>query len=280
MTLGEAERYARNLFAKAGVDSPGLCARLLAGHVLGLDKLACATRPETIMDAVAEARFRGLARRRAMGEPLAYILGKKEFYEHDFLVTPATLVPRPETEMLVDLALERMPGQCGDFVDLGCGCGCIGLSIADLRPFWRAWLLDKSLAALDAACINRQNIASNARLLAGDLFCPPFQAASMDIVVSNPPYIAPEEKNQVMACVLAYEPAMALFSPDSGMAHIEAVIRGACFMLRPGGWVILEHGQNQAKNVCWLLQLHGFAHIENYDDLAGLPRCSVGQKLR
>lgn len=278
MRADEGERLARTLFIKAGVESPGLCARLIMARATGRSKLACALEPEYELSSDQSANFLALCLRCEKGEPLAYILGKKEFYEHEFLVAPATLVPRPETEMLVELALKLPLAPHGKLIDLGCGSGCIGLSLAAKLPDWRIFLLDKSMAALKIARQNARNLGLNANILQGDLFGAPLPHESMDLVISNPPYIALSEQNEVRPTVLAHEPHMALFSSGQGLDHIKGVIDTAKRVLKAGGSLVFEHGASQAEKAAGMLCDSGFANIENYRDFAGLPRCMVAQK--
>lgn len=277
MLLGEAEKKARELFIKAGVESPGLCARLLAGKACGLDKLECLMRPEKPLSPAEEEVFTTLIKRRAKGEPLAYILGKKEFYDHAFAVSPAVLVPRPETELIVDLALKFLAPAKIIFADLGCGSGCIGLSLLAKRPEWSGLLLDISEAALKMARINALAMAPGANIAQGDIFSLPLAFESLDLIVSNPPYIAADD-NSVMPDVLEYEPRLALFSENGGRAHLAAVIGGARNALRKGGGIILEHGEGQGEAVREMLRSEGFTNINIFRDLAGKPRCAMARR--
>lgn len=278
MRLCEHELKAREILTKAGVDSPGLCARILTARAAGLAKIDYILCADQELDTAAAGRLEKFVARRAKGEPLAYILGEKEFYGLLFRVSAATLTPRPETELLVELALKFLPEQAIDFVDLGCGSGCIGETLLCLRPLWRGVLLDASWGALRIAQANARSLGCAAGLLQADLFDLPIKAASMDLIISNPPYISPEDKRLVMAETLAYEPHSALFSSSGGMAHIEGVIAGAANCLKNGGYVMLEHGATQAPKVAGLLLEYGFVQIETFKDLAGLPRCAVGRK--
>lgn len=278
MRLAECELEAAAILTRAGVDSPGLCARLLCAHAAGLSRI------DYILARDQEQKngpcFRELVKRRAAGEPLAYILGKKEFYGHDFRVSPAVLIPRPETEGIVDLALKRVREQNIFFVDMGCGCGCIGESLLLHRPAWRGILLDASLAALAIAKENATALGCSPVFLGADVFALPLAAASVDLVVANPPYIAGEERPRVMAETLAYEPHSALFSPERGLSHLAAVIKGAGNCLKNGGAIILEHGAGQKNAVTRMLAEEGFCEIADYRDLAGLSRCAFARKRR
>ncbi|MDE7241262.1 peptide chain release factor N(5)-glutamine methyltransferase, partial [Desulfovibrio sp.] len=249
MRLGEYEQQMARQLTEAGVDSPRLCARLLCAYALGLDKLGVALAPERHLDMAEAARLEALAARRATGEPLAHITGSREFFGRDFRVTRHTLVPRPETELLVETALELLPAAPLMFADMGAGGGCLGITLARERPMWRGLLLENSREALAVA---RENAAAilpgdETRLtcVLGDLFAPPLHSRSLDLVISNPPYISEGERGCVMDEVLRFEPASALFSPEAGLAHLAAVCQAALRLLRPGGRLIMEHGAGQ-----------------------------------
>lgn len=282
MRLGEYLALAGRRLQKAGADSPRLCAQVLAENLLGLSRLECVLATRRELDSREIAALDALVDRRAAGEPLAHITGHKEFYGLDFLVTPQTLIPRPETELLVDTALELLPDPQGElrFADLGAGCGCIGLALARCRPRWRGLALDLSAEALTVTLANAQRLelAHRVRPVRADLFAPPLRPASLDLVVSNPPYVAPGERSRVMAEVLRFEPHTALFSPQNGLAHLDAATQAATRSLRPGGLLLLEHGDRQGEAVRGLLVRAGFAAPQTRRDLAGLERCTLGRK--
>ena len=201
MRLREYEQNAARRLTKAGVDSPRLCAQLLAGHVLGLDRLHCVLAAECELTPDQAGTLEALTARRATGEPLAHILGDREFFGRTFLVTPDTLIPRPETELLVETALELLPaGQPLRFADLGAGSGCIGVTLCLERPRWCGLLLELSAPALEVARANAARLGAATRLdaLRADLRAIPLAAGSCDLLVSNPPYIADAERGQVM----------------------------------------------------------------------------------
>ena len=281
MRLGEYERQMARKLTEAGVDSPRLCARLLCAQALGLDKLGVALAPERELDEAAAARLAALAARRATGEPLAHITGVREFFGRDFHVTRHTLVPRPETELLVETALELLPQGEVSFADLGAGSGCIGVTLACERPRWRGLLLEESAGALAVAQENAAALldsgASRLVFVRGDLFAPPLRGRALDLVISNPPYIGEGERGCVMDEVLRFEPASALFSPEGGLAHLTAVCEAARRLLRPGGLLILEHGAGQGAAVRSLVVRGGFSEVETRRDLAGLERCTLAR---
>ncbi len=291
---------------KAGVDSPRLCAQVLVEKVLQLDRLACVMQADRQMHAHEIQTLSTLLARRAAGEPLAHITGSKEFYGRDFAVTRHTLIPRPETELLVDNALEAAreivcastvngqnarhsmtegpPAGCGPcFADLGCGSGCIGITLALELPHWQGVLIDISPEAVDTARHNAQRLGAQNRVycLAGDMARPPLARGAYAMLVSNPPYIAESEQGMVMDEVLQHEPHSALFSPAHGLAHLAAAIQAAAWALMPGGRVLLEHGAAQGAATRRLLREHGqFEAPATLRDMAGLERCTMARRAR
>ncbi len=253
---------------------------MIIGAATGVERDAYIFVQEREISREEEEAAEKMLRRRLAGEPMAYILGEREFYNSSFLVSPAVLIPRPETETLVELAISADLPDETTFADFGCGSGCAGLSVALEKPRWRGVLMDNSRAALAVARENGARLTARARYIAGDIFAPPFRRASLDLVISNPPYICESEKNEVCAETLAYEPASALFSPKDGFAHIMALIRAARYILRENGLLAMEHGYRQQDDVARLLADASFDDIRRYEDLAGLPRCVTARKTR
>lgn len=266
------------MLTEAGVDSPGLCARLLTAYAAGVDKIGYILSADQELDSDKAARLESLLARRAAGEPMAYILGVREFYGLPFQVTAATLTPRPETELLVEQALLRLSEDEITFADLGCGSGCIGGTLLHMRAAWRGILADSSAAALEVATANVRALGLDAAIIQADIFSLPFAQGGLDLIVSNPPYISRAESSLVMWETLAYEPHCALFSESDGLAHLHAIIDQAGYCLRKGGWVILEHGDRQGGPVKNMLLAAGFANILDLPDLAMRPRCAIAQK--
>ena len=204
-----------------GVDSPRLSAELLLRHVLGISRVELATRPESAVPAAALTRLEGLLRRRVQGEPVAYLIGQREFFGRDFIVTPATLIPRPETEILVETALEALPAAGVAFADLGTGSGCIAVTLCAERPGWRGIALDRSGRALSVAGRNarRHDTAGRLAFVRGDFLAPCLAPESLDLVVSNPPYVSLTEYAALSPEVRDFEPVTALvpsFADDGG----------------------------------------------------------------
>lgn len=252
-------------------------ARLLLQHILSLshaDIIAYGQRQLTIQQ---QNLLDQLAARRLAGEPMAYLLGWREFYGRRFNVSEAVLIPRPETEHLVEAALTRLPPQ-GRIWDLGTGSGAIAITLACERPDAEVWAADISAAALTVA---RENaIALQAKVIFGQgswyQAQPQPSAHSVDIIVSNPPYIAADDTH-LMQGDLRFEPKHALTDHDNGLSALTSLITGASTFLRHQGWIMLEHGYDQGQAVRHTLAQNGFVQIQTQPDLAGLDRVTLGQ---
>lgn len=228
--------------------------------------------PETL------TRFRRLLRRRLGGEPLAYILGRREFWSLDLKVTPATLIPRPETELLVELALELLPEHPSQRVlELGTGCGAIAAALAWERPGWNLSASDASPEALTVARSNFERLGlGNVRSFLGDWYDALPRGERFQLILSNPPYVAVGDPHLDLGD-LPWEPHSALVAGPDGLAAIRRILRGAPDRLAPAGWVLLEHGFDQGPSVRGLLQQAGFGAIRTCLDLAGLERATLGR---
>lgn len=252
-------------------------ARLLLQHILSLshaDIIAHGQRQLTIQQ---QNLLDQLAARRLAGEPMAYLLGWREFYGRRFNVSEAVLIPRPETEHLVEAALTRLPPQ-GRIWDLGTGSGAIAITLACERPDAEVWAADISAAALTVA---RENaIALQAKVIFGQgswyQAQPQPLTHSVDIIVSNPPYIAADDTH-LMQGDLRFEPKHALTDHDNGLSALTSLITGASTFLRHQGWIMLEHGYDQGQAVRHTLAQNGFVQIQTQPDLAGLDRVTLGQ---
>lgn len=278
MTISEAQKELIAILTKAGVDSPGLCAFMLLEHVTGLKRLELRLAPEKLLSKDELNLLWHLTKRRVRHEPMAYIIGQKGFYEHSFLVSPATLIPRPETELIVELALELLPRDEIFFVDAGCGCGNIGLSLLAARKKWQGLLLDQSVAALQISVQNATHIAPTAFFAQGNLSSLPCKDQSLDLIVSNPPYIGIQEQEELTPEVLAFEPHIALFSDAEGYGHLMALAKEAKRCLKEGGYLIVEHGAKQQQKLKRIFEREAFSQLDAYNDLASLPRCIVAKK--
>lgn len=289
-TLDTLMQQAAARLRAAGDDSPHVCVRALVQAITGLDRTGIILAGPRPLAPEPAARLEGAVSRRCAGEPLAHILGQKEFFGRDFAVTADTLIPRPETELLVELALQHMreaearqtDGLPLRLADLGTGSGCIGITLLAERPHWQGLLLDLSPAALAVARRNARThgVEPRLRCLAGDMTQAPLAPRSLHLLVSNPPYISAAERHEVMADVLRHEPHAALFSPADGLAHLQAACHAAAASLLPGGHLLLEHGWRQGEAVRHILTRSGFVNVTTHTDLAGHERCTQGRLLR
>ena len=271
---------ARRLSERLGLDArtARLEARVLAGLALGCDTAwLIAHEPEPVSPA-AEAGFASLLARRLAGEPVAYLRGEQEFFGRGFLVNPAVLVPRPETELLVEVALATLPvGGAARVLDLGTGSGALALTLALERPAWEIYASDASPAALATAQLNARRLgAAQVRFWAGDWWQAVARVKFFDMVLSNPPYVAEGDPH---LAALAHEPREALVAPDAGRAALAAIIANVPAHLVPGGWLWLEHGWQQGPWVRKSLARKGLGNVTTRLDGAGLERVSGGQKM-
>ncbi len=253
-------------------------ARLLLQDVLGLSHAALIAHAERVLSEAQRRRFMALAARRAAGEPVAYLLGWREFYGRRFAVGPAALIPRPETELLIDRVLERLPpAAAAEVLDLGTGSGVIALTLALERPHCILTAVDVSAGALALARENARTLGvRHIELLQGDWYGPVAQRA-FDLILSNPPYVADTDPHLALGD-LRFEPASALRAGPDGLAAIRHIVAQAPEHLRPNGWLLFEHGYNQADECRHLLADAGFVEITTAADLAELPRVSGGRK--
>lgn len=235
--------------------------------------------PEKKLTEEEEKIFHGFLEQRLHGRPVAHITGSREFWSREFLVTPDVLIPRPETELLVELALERIPaGLAASVADLGTGSGAVAITLALERPNAAVTALDLSPAALDIARQNAARLgAGNVRFLQSDWFATLPACERFDLIVSNPPYIAENDPHLGQGDV-RFEPALALASGPDGLDAIRHIVRQAPERLKPGGWLLFEHGFEQAEAARELLQAAGFAEVGSFADLQGHGRVSGGRK--
>jgi len=253
-------------------------AEVLLAHVINRPRSYLYTWPERNLPSNQQARFDRLLQRRAAGEPVAYLIGRREFWSLPLAVTADTLIPRPETETLVALALERIPpAAAARIIDLGTGSGAIALAIASERPRCRLVATDVSAAALAVARQNAVRLGiDNIRFLAGDWF-KPLSDTAFDVIVSNPPYI-PESAPHLLQGDVRFEPRQALASGPEGMNDLARIAQGALDRLRTGGWLLLEHGYDQGEQAVRLLESAGFHAVADHADDSGHCRVVIGQK--
>ncbi len=255
-------------------------AQSLLGQLLQRDRGWLIAHDDQAMPIAAARAFADGCRRIAAGEPLAYVLGEADFHGLTLQVTPAVLVPRPDTETLVDWALALLPGLAESVapqprvVDLGTGSGAIALALAHRFAAAQITATDLSPAALAVARINASRLGLTVAFAEGSWWQAVPAEACFELVVSNPPYIAAGDSHLP---ALHHEPSLALSPGGDGLDALRQIVAGAVPHLAPGGWLLLEHGWDQAVAVAALLQAAGFKHIETRADLAGRPRCTGGQ---
>jgi len=281
MTVAEVLRRAEDRLRGAGVPEPALDAELLLRNVMGWDRATAIARGADIVPAAEENRFFALVDERAARRPLQHLTGTQAFWRHEFLVTPDVLVPRPETEILVEAALELMRGlEAPVVIDVGTGTGCIALSIAAERPDAAVHAVDISSAALAVARENARRLGqTRVQLHEGDLLEPlAHLAGQVDIVISNPPYVDPGELPSLAPEVRNHEPRQALLTPDGPYGIYGRLAAASSRLLRPGGHLLAEVGRGMAEKVGETFRAAGLAGIRTRPDLAGIPRVVSGHR--
>lgn len=273
---------AADLLAGAAAGLPGHEGRheaeVLLLHVLGRERAWLFAHGDSPVEAMQRQRFLALVARRAAGEPVAYLTGRRGFWTLDLEVTPATLVPRAETELLVEQALELLPaGEGREVLDLGTGSGAIALALASERPLARVTATDASAAALEVASRNAAaHGLGRVSLVQGNWFAP-LAGQRFDLVVSNPPYIAAGDPHLARGD-LRFEPATALASGPQGLDDIALIAAQAPAHLHAGGWLLLEHGHDQGAAVRAVLQAAGLGEVATCQDLEGRDRVTRGRR--
>ncbi|MDH5833151.1 peptide chain release factor N(5)-glutamine methyltransferase [Luteimonas kalidii] len=268
---------ARRLLADARARIDLADAQALLAHALGRDRSWLFAHADDPLQECDRDRFLSLVARREAGEPVAYLCGRRGFWTLDLAVTPDTLIPRPETELLVELALARLPAvRALRVADLGTGSGAIALALAQERPQARVDAVDASPGALEVARRNASEAGlENVAFHLGDWFAA-LPDLRFDLVASNPPYIA-EGDPHLARGDLRHEPAMALSSGRDGLDAIRAIVRDAPAHLQPGGWLLLEHGHDQGEPVGALLREAGLVDVATHRDLEGRDRVGLGR---
>lgn len=253
-----------------------LDARVLASHTWGVDAAWLIAHDTDALSDAQTAAFQTLLSQRLEGRPIAYLVGMREFYGRPFQVSPDVLIPRPDTELLVELALARLPtDQPLDILDLGTGSGCIAITLALERPLARVTAVDRSAAALAIARRNADNLNAHVEFLASDWFSA-LAGRRFDLIVGNPPYIAQTDPHLARGDV-RFEPMTALTAGHDGLDDLRRLIPAACAHLNPGGSLLLEHGYDQAEAVQALLRMNRIQPAQSWADLAGILRVSGGK---
>lgn len=284
-TIESARKQVIEELKRARVEAPELTADVLLGWVLGWDRVRILSHPEQPLDREARARLQSLVRRRSRGEPLQYLTGEREFYGHSFHVTPDVLIPRPETELLVEQAIAIIRAQfpsAARFADMGTGSGCIAISVLREIPYAFCYAIDRSAAALRIARENavRHGVADRIAWICADVWESVRRSECLDLVLSNPPYIPRKDYNSLAIEVREHEPHTALFAGESGLDIYRRLIPGSMPRLVPGGYLLVELGAGQAAAVAQMAGGEGFVPDATVNDLQGIPRCLIARKPR
>lgn len=271
----------RELLAAAGLSGEVESrheSEILLGHALQCERAWLFSHPDFIPDALEADRFRALIAARQRGEPVAYLIGQRGFWTLDLVVTSDVLIPRPETELLVELALERIPLNT-DFhiADLGTGSGAIALALASERPQARVLATDASAPALAVARNNANRLEIGNVEFAQGNWCEPLGAQIFDLIVSNPPYIAENDEHLAIGD-LRYEPPSALASGADGLDAIRRIVNDVPGFLKRDGWLLLEHGFDQSAQVRQMLERHHFIEVRSWKDISEHDRVSAGRR--
>lgn len=272
-----ADLLSRDVALETVSDTARLDLELLLADAIGKNRTYLYTWPEKVPTPEQLIQFEQSMQRRINGEPVAYILGYQDFWSLRLKVSAATLIPRPETELLVETALELLPGTHSRVADLGTGTGAIVLALASERPSWELIGVDFSEEAVSLAEQNRVMLAfDNVEMIQGS-WCQPLQGRSFDMIVSNPPYIDADDVHLSQGDV-RFEPSSALVADEHGLADIRTISEQALTCLNPQGWLLFEHGYQQAEAVQQILRSLGYIAVRTIEDLAGHPRVTLGQR--
>jgi release factor glutamine methyltransferase len=279
-TVARVLSWATDDFRVKGMDSPRLEAELLMAHGLGCDRIRLVIDAQRPLSPEELAQVKALLKRRRRFEPMAYILGQREFYGRSFEVDTNVLIPRPDTEVLVDVALEVTKGShlYGSALDLCTGSGCVAVTFALERPTWRTWASDIAPGAVAVARRNAARLgATEVCFVEGNLFAPLDSALRFDLITANPPYIPEAELATLQPDIREYEPELALTSGTDGLDLIRVIVPKARQHLVPLGILALEVGAGQSQRVVALMHEHGFTNVETRRDLAGRDRVVFGR---
>ncbi len=279
-TIRKVLTWTTQRFEKQDIDAPRLTAEILLAHVLELDRVKLFMELDRPLQKDELAEFKALIQRRMLYEPTQYLTGFKDFYNRRFTVDPRVLIPRPETELLVEAVLQLLPKDSPTRVlDLCTGSGCIGITIAAERPQASVWITDLSKGACEVASGNaeKHQVASRVSVLQGDLFAAIPPGAKFDVVVSNPPYIQRADLPGLQKEVTK-EPPQALDGGEDGLDFVRRIAEGAHAALKRGGWLALEIGDEQGEAVKQVLTRAGYLAVRVDKDLSRLDRLAYGQE--
>ena len=278
MTLAEAIQWGISELQDTS-GSPRLDAEILLRELLACPNSYLFSHPESILNVSQKDNYQRLLARRKQGEPIAYLTGHKEFWSLDLKVTVDTLIPRPETELLVEriLALFPLQNERRCVADLGTGSGALALALASERPLWEIYACDQSAPALAIASENAKNLnIQNVHFCKGS-WCAALPSFLFDAIVSNPPYLSLKEWQQVSKD-LTFEPQSAFTAGEEGLDALTAIIQTAKAYLHPGGYLLLEHGKGQAAAVRARLEAEAYTDLCSYPDFAGIERVALGRR--
>lgn len=278
--LRELYLAGRDSLKKSGIANPEIESSLLLSRTLGINKTDIYTRPEMQVDDDEVEAFHGLLERRLKREPVAYILGEKEFYSRSFMVNPCVLIPRPETETLVEEALRIIGNTSSPYIaDIGTGSGCIAVTIGCESENAEIFAIDISFDALTAARANaeRQGVFSRISFIRAD-FLNCFKKESLDMVLSNPPYISAADFSGLEPEVKDFEPRLSLFGGEDGLSCIKKIVPQAAGVLKKNGWCIIEVGIGQSEKVAGIFESAAFGNVSVIKDLSGIERVVKGKR--
>ncbi|MBL7223137.1 MAG: peptide chain release factor N(5)-glutamine methyltransferase [Candidatus Brocadiae bacterium] len=274
--------WTTQFFESKGIDTARLDAELLLATAMGCRRIELYARYDDVPPPDALARFRQWVKQRGQRVPAKYLIGETEFYSLSLAVTPSVLIPRPETELLVERALQALPeGQDALVADLGTGSGAVAIALASQRPQARVLAVDASVEALELARVNaqRHQLAERITFLHGNWFDALSDGVTCDVVVSNPPYVARAELAATMPEVREHEPRLALDGGDDGLDALRVIVAGAPAWLKPGGWLFVEIGASQGPAVRQLAEQTGdYETVDVSPDFQGLDRIVSMQK--
>ncbi|MGS2717677.1 peptide chain release factor N(5)-glutamine methyltransferase [Eionea flava] len=278
-----AENLQQSKFLSGVSDSARLDTEVLLAAVLNKDRTYLYTWPESVLTPAHQHQFDEYMQQRIKGDPIAYIVGEKEFWSLNLWVSNDTLIPRPDTEIIVETALELfvddVPEQPRSVIDLGTGTGAIALALASEKPAWKIIAVDNNRTVCELAERNRvRHQLDNVSVICSD-WLSSITATDVDMIVSNPPYIAENDPHLCQGDV-RYEPASALTAKNNGLADIEKIAAQAASILSEHGWIVIEHGYQQGSRVISILESNGYVQCRTIQDLAGQPRATIGQRAR